>query len=142
MSVLLLWFESMAKIYRVLLGEDDDIVGDMYQIGLEGLGWEVIRGRNGSQVIRSAGRDRPDVVLLDMHMPGITGSAVVGALMADLSSARIPVLLLTNEDAQGEDVVKARALGAKAVLQKTDTPPRLLSEVMHRTIAEAGTKPV
>ena len=124
----------MSKIYRVLLGEDDEIVGDMYQVGLEKLGWEVIRGRNGSQVIRSAERDRPDVVLLDMHMPGISGSAVVAALMADLTSAKIPVLLLTNEDAQGEDVVKARRMGAREVLQKTETTPRVLSDILRRHV--------
>jgi len=113
----------------------------MYQVGLESLGWEVIRAENGNQVIRSASQDRPDVVLLDMHMPGVSGSVIVGALMADRTSARIPVLLLTNEDDQGEEVIKARALGARAVLQKTETTPRLLSEILHRHLAEAGSKP-
>jgi len=131
----------MSKSLRVLIGEDDDIVGDMYQVGLERLGWEVIRAGTGSQVIRSASLERPDVILLDMHMPGPTGSAVVGALMADNMASRIPILLLTNEDEQGDDVRRAKAMGARMVLQKTETTPKILSAILHVQVTEATRKP-
>lgn len=135
----MLWSPKMSNRLRVLLGEDDSIVGDMYEVGLVRLGWEVLRAATGSEVIRRASLDAPDVILLDMHMPGPSGSVVVAALKADQVAGRIPILLLTNEDEHGDDVQRARRLGVLDVLQKTATTPKCLSEALHHHLTQVPT---
>ncbi|MFO1286550.1 MAG: response regulator [Rubrivivax sp.] len=71
-------------------------------------------GREGVQMAR---RDKPDVILLDMHLPDISGTEVVRMLNEDIAAGRFRVILLTG-DPLNIDVLKAMSLGASQYLRK------------------------
>ncbi|MGY1732147.1 response regulator transcription factor [Geodermatophilus sp. SYSU D01045] len=88
---------------------------------------------NGAEVLPAFRRVRPDVVLLDLAMPGTTGLEAARAVLAADPGAR--VLMLTG-DASAESVREARRLGVAGYLLKDDDPAMLPVHV--RTVAEGG----
>jgi CheY-like chemotaxis protein len=79
----------------VLLVDDEPDQVEMYQLGLELAGFEVISAFNGTDGIRLAIERRPDAVVLDIRLPDITGWDVCGILKADPRTTHIPVVILT-----------------------------------------------
>lgn len=81
---------------RVLVVDDDDDVREVTTFSLELIGgYEVFDANGGVTAIELARRHRPDLVLLDVMMPGMDGPATFRALRADPETAHIPVVLLT-----------------------------------------------
>jgi CheY-like chemotaxis protein len=66
---------------------------------------------------RYAGRPFPDLILLDLNLPGINGREVFAAMRADPELSRIPVVVLTASAAE-EDLLRSEALGAAAYMRK------------------------
>ena len=115
-------------MHRVLLVEDDDAFRIFCRVALEAAGYEVIQARDGSVAVEKALRDRPDCVVLDLWLPGLTGSGVLRVLRANRRLDRVPVLVLS-----GVPEVKDRegllSFGADEVLEKPILPGRLVEEV-------------
>jgi two-component system, OmpR family, response regulator CpxR len=97
----------------VLLVEDDLDVRDVLQDLLEDRGYDVIPAENGKQALEYLCLDsaRPDVVILDLMMPLVTGWQVLETMRADPRLARVPVVVLTA-------VTRDRPSGATAVVKK------------------------
>ena len=98
----------------VLLVEDDLDVRDVLQDLLEERGYDVIPAGNGKQALeylRMDSSSRPDVVILDLMMPLVTGWQVLEAMRSDPGLARVPVVVVTA-------VTRDRPSGVAAVMKK------------------------
>jgi CheY-like chemotaxis protein len=118
---------------KVLLVDDEADIRRIAALSLSGVGgMEVAQAGGGSEGIRMAREDRPDVILLDMMMPGLDGPATFQALRSDPETSAIPVVFLTAK-AMSTEVGRLRDLGARGVLIKPFDPmalPRLLRELL------------
>jgi CheY-like chemotaxis protein len=118
---------------KVLLVDDEVDIRRIAALSLSGVGgMEVAQASGGSEGIRKAREDRPDVILLDMMMPGLDGLATFQALRSDPETSAIPVVFLTAK-AMSAEVDRLRGLGARGVLIKPFDPmalPRLLRELL------------
>lgn len=112
----------------VLVADDDDDIRMLVSIRLERLGLAVIAAADGERALALAREHAPDLAILDVTMPGLTGVEVTRALRADEATASIPVLLLT---ARVQDVDEAAGLeaGASAYVRKPFEPAELRARV-------------
>ncbi len=119
---------------KVLLVDDEDDIRRIAAMSLSSVGrMEVAQANGGSEGIRRAREDRPDVILLDMMMPGLDGLATFRALRSDPETSAIPVVFLTAK-AMSAEADRLRGLGARGVLIKPFDPmalPRLLREILN-----------
>ncbi|MEO5786576.1 MAG: response regulator [Casimicrobiaceae bacterium] len=91
-------------------------------------GFEVATAVNGEEALASVARDLPDIVLLDVMMPGLSGYDVCARLRADPRTALLPIVLVTSLDAQ-EERVKGIDAGADDFLTKPINRPELFARV-------------
>ena len=111
---------------RILVAEDEPDEREAIAAGLEP-DYEVAAVGDGNQALASARLGLPDLVVLDLRLPGIDGLAVLDALRGDLRTAEVPVILLSG---QADDATRVRALdlGAADFVQK----PASLQELRAR----------
>jgi two-component system OmpR family response regulator len=110
---------------HVLVVDDDDYITDLLSTGLRFLGFEVTVARDGSAAIAEAAGARPDLVLLDVSMPGYDGFEVCRRLRDD--GIQVPIIFLTARDSP-DDKVSGLRLGADDYVTK----PFGLEEVVAR----------
>ncbi len=97
---------------KVLYVEDVDVNYVMVEGGLANFpGVQLIRATTGLDGVRLVRSERPDFVLLDMHLPDISGLEVVRQLSDDIATRRLRVTILTGDELT-MDVIKAMSLGA------------------------------
>lgn len=126
-------------IHRVLLVDDDDDLRTVAALCLSRIGgWETLIAPDGATALQLAVASMPDVVLLDVMMPGMDGFAVLAKLREDRRTARIPVVFLTAAIQRGQvgDYVARGAVGA---IVKPFDPLRLPAEVT-RLVSRAGAR--
>jgi CheY-like chemotaxis protein len=109
---------------HVLFVDDSDEQRDLYAAMLEPVA-KVVAAARGEEALALAAGDPPDVILLDVMMPGMDGWETCRRLKANPATSRIPVIMLTSLD--GVDVpARARRAGAIAVLMKPCPLERLV----------------
>jgi two-component system, OmpR family, response regulator MtrA len=108
----------------VLVAEDDEDILEMVVFDLEDEGYEVVTARDGDAAIALALERRPDLVLLDVAMPGLDGYEVTRRLRAEKSTSGTPVVLLTAR-AQVRDVILGFEAGANDYVTKPFRPEEL-----------------
>jgi uncharacterized protein (TIGR02266 family) len=101
---------------KILVVDDTPLFRDLESLFLSRSG-RVITARNADEGLAALRRERPDVAVIDLHMPGTSGDALCRTLKADPELARIPVILVTRSDAPEDRAVAIRA-GADDVLAK------------------------
>jgi two-component system, OmpR family, phosphate regulon response regulator PhoB len=79
----------------ILLVEDDKQIGDMISFKLTNSGHRVVRALDGEQACLLAGRERPNLILLDAMLPSLSGFEVLRRLKADPNLRSIPVIMVT-----------------------------------------------
>jgi CheY-like chemotaxis protein len=104
---------------RVLLIDDDPALRQLCSVSLRALGIEVIEADNGERGLELVRRERPDLVLLDVSMPGLDGFEVGERVRRHRKTRHIPLMFLSGED---ENDARARELGAIACLAKPFDP--------------------
>lgn len=112
----------------VLVVDDDPVIQRLLSVNFEMEGYAVIVAGTGLEGIEMARGSRPDVVVLDVMMPGMDGLEVAVKLKADPATAKIPVLLLSAK-AQEADIRAGDAAGADAYVTKPFDPFELLERV-------------
>jgi DNA-binding response OmpR family regulator len=112
----------------VLVVDDDPDVCDLVTYKLEQSGFEVRRASDGDAALREVAQRIPDLVLLDIMMPGISGLEVLERLRSDQATAVIPVVMLTAK-AQENDVERGFQLGADDYVVKPFSPRELVRRV-------------
>jgi CheY-like chemotaxis protein len=109
----------------VLFVDDDPDMRTIYGGRLLADGFEVRFAADGHEALIAANRP-PDLVLLDMRMPGMDGLEVLRRLKDDATTAGVPVVMLSNER-EASSVRRAQAMGAAAWWAKCDVVPAELS---------------
>ena len=106
---------------RVLVVEDDQFLGDLLKTKLEKENFGVSTAMDGPTGVEKILKERPDIVLLDIILPGVDGFEVLKRVRTDASESisRIPIVLLSNLG-QETDIEKGRALGANDYLIKSN----------------------
>jgi CheY-like chemotaxis protein len=113
---------------RVLVVDDEPDVLLLCRLNLEQRGHQVLEAPNGDEALDLAREGGPDLVVLDLMLPGIDGYQVLQALRADDRTSEIPVLVLTAKSLQA-DRERSRQLGAAAFLTKPFLPDELCDMV-------------
>jgi two-component system phosphate regulon response regulator PhoB len=80
---------------KILVAEDDKQIGDMIAFKLTNGGHQVIRAEDGEQAVTLAGRELPDLILLDAMIPGLSGFEVLRRLKSDPTLRAVPVIMVT-----------------------------------------------
>jgi two-component system cell cycle response regulator DivK len=109
----------------ILLVDDFEDGLEMYHEYLTYRGYQVVVARNGEEAILQARKHRPDVILLDIRMAVMTGTAVMRVLRADPSFERTPIIALTAHALDGERVA-ALAAGFDELIPKPCLPDQLV----------------
>jgi DNA-binding response OmpR family regulator len=109
----------------VLVADDDADILRFVEINLRLEGFEVVTARDGTDALAKAVAVRPDLVLLDVRMPGIDGYTVCARIRADASLAAVRVVIVTANYGSAE-VAAARRAGADDFLVKPFLPTTLL----------------
>lgn len=109
----------------VLLVEDDREGRRMYAEWLTHAGFRVDEAHNGLQALERAFDLTPDVLVTDLHIPGIDGFELTRRIRLDPRTREIPVLAVTGYAAFASDPGRARRAGCDAVLPKPCTPEDL-----------------
>lgn len=111
-----------------MIVEDDDFLLQMYVTKLELEGFKVFEGTTGVQGLKLAQKEKPDLILLDLNLPELSGFEVLSQLKREDATKDIKVLILTNYS-QKENIDKCLALGANDYLIKAHFVP---SEVIKK----------
>ncbi len=113
---------------RILVVDDSRTEIHVLKGMLEKAGYEVETASSGEEGIAAARRARPDVILMDVVMPGVNGFQATRQLARDPSTAKIPVIMVTTKD-QDADKVWAQRQGARDYLVKPVREKELLEAV-------------
>ena len=113
---------------KILIVEDDLESLKLIGLMLQRRGYEIIAASAGSQGLRRASTEEPDLVILDVMMPDMDGYQVCQALRANASTARLPVIMFTAKSLPGDKEAGYRA-GADIYLTKPIHPTELVSVV-------------
>ena len=112
-----------------LLVADDKVGGrELVRAVLERCGYAIIEAADGLEALSAAREFRPDLIVLDLNMPGVDGFGVVRELRRDAEFATTPVLALTASAMQG-DRERAMAAGFSGYISKPIGPSQLRAEV-------------
>ena len=115
----------------VLLVEDSEAIRTAFTILLEETGYLVHAAEDGHEAVRTATEHEPDLVLLDMGLPGMDGLDVVRTLKAQPSTAAIPVIALTGRDDSGSRRACMQAGCAEYILKPINTQALLRTVAQH-----------
>jgi DNA-binding response OmpR family regulator len=110
---------------KVLVADDDAELRELIAFTLGQAGYLVIKAGDGPGAVRLFAEESPDLVVLDINMPGLSGFRVCEAIRA---RSRVPVMMLTVRGEE-EDLVRALGLGADDYLTKPFSPRTLLARI-------------
>lgn len=113
---------------RVLVAEDDDTTAALLRHRLERDGFRVDRFEDGAEAYRAVREDPPDLVVLDVKMPGMDGLELLGRLREEERFDAMPVIVLTAMGGE-DDLVRGFELGADDYMQKPFSPIELMARV-------------
>ena len=111
----------------VLVVDDEPAIRAFVREALQQAGHRVLEATDGASALRLAEAGRPDLALLDIALPQVSGIDVCRRLRERAATARTPVLFLTGLPDQG--AVEAVAAGAQGYLAKPFSPDQLISQV-------------
>jgi len=118
----------MATAKRILLVEDEGDLADLVAYNLRRAGYEVDVARDGSAGVRSALAMPPDLVLLDLMLPLLSGIHVARQLRTQPKTANVPIIMLTAK-AEDSDQITGLQVGADDYITKPFSMPVLLARV-------------
>src|SRR3569833_530409 len=110
---------------KILIADDDRDLRELIGFTLTQAGYLVIKAGDGPGAIQAFENESPDLVILDINMPGASGFQVCEAIRA---KSRVPVMMLTARGEE-EDLVRALELGADDYLSKPFSPRTLLARI-------------
>lgn len=112
----------------VLIVEDESELRFILQAHLQAAGFRTLEASDGTQGAEIAAAEQPDVIIMDVGLPGLSGIATTQALKADKRTASIPIIMLTAR-AGAEDVVRGLEAGAQEYVAKPFDMMELLARV-------------
>jgi two-component system phosphate regulon response regulator PhoB len=113
---------------RILLVEDDDALANVYLIRLQAEGFDVLRVSNGEEALATALKYHPDLVLLDVMMPRVSGFDVLDIMRNTPETSNVKIVMLTALG-QESDIERAKALGVNDYFIKSQV---VIADVVER----------
>jgi len=106
---------AAGRAKRVLLVDEDEELRTALQLRFESSGFEVLTAMDGLEALQKGRVDHPDLILMDVALPNLTGLDVCRLLRGDPSAARIPIILFSASHGR-QDGERCRRAGAEAFL--------------------------
>lgn len=119
---------------RILIVEDHPTMREAMRLVLEGEGFAIDEAADGQRALEMVRADPPDLVFLDMNIPGSSGAEVLAEVRADPATAGVRVIIVTADGEEGRE--RAMAMGADEYFTKPFSPITLL-----RTVEEVISAP-
>jgi two-component system, cell cycle response regulator DivK len=116
----------------VLVVEDNDLNMKLFCDLLEAHGYRTLKTRDGRAVLEIVRNDRPDLILMDIQLPEVSGLEVTGWLKRDEKTRDIPVLAVTAFAMKGDEE-RIKAGGCEAYIAKPISVSRFIETVRHYT---------
>ncbi|WP_376792103.1 response regulator transcription factor [Thermoflexus sp.] len=113
---------------RILIAEDERDIRELIAFTLEFGGFQVITTTNGQEAVELARRHRPDLILLDVRMPKMTGYEACRILKSQEETRTIPVVFLSAKGQESE-IRQGMEAGADAYILKPFAPDELIQQV-------------
>ena len=114
---------------KALIVDDEDDLRKIAALSLGRVGgMGVVEASSGPEAVEMAVREKPDVILLDVMMPGMDGPSTLSMLQSRPETASIPIIFLTAK-AMPREIERLVALGARGVLTKPFDPMNLAQQV-------------
>ena len=114
--------------HRVLIVEDNELNMKLFHDLLEASGMTILQTRNGIDALEVAKRERPDLIVMDIQLPEMSGLEVTEKIKSDPDLAPIPVIAVTAFAMKGDEE-RIRAAGCEAYLSKPISIDRFISTV-------------
>ncbi len=113
---------------RILIADDDPDMRHLLRLILRRRGYQIIEAQDGKETLARASEERPDLILLDIMMPRMSGFEVCRRLQADKGTMHIPIIFLT---AKSDPVSRSEGLrlGARDFISKMVGPKQLVEQI-------------
>lgn len=113
---------------KIVIIEDDLAISQMYRMKFETDGFEVYLADNGQSGVDLVKTVQPDIVLLDLLMPELSGQQTLAEIRADQNIANTPVIILTNTESEQAEI-EAQQLGIEAyIIKANETPTQVVTK--------------
>ncbi|MDD4900521.1 MAG: response regulator [Patescibacteria group bacterium] len=112
---------------KILLVEDDATISSIYQAKFTADGFKVLTAQDGAVGLSLAKSEKPDIIMLDVILPGLDGFSVLEEIKKGQTTKHIPVIMLTNLGTE-DDKIKGKKMGAADYLVKASLTPAEVSE--------------
>lgn len=118
---------------KIAIIEDNQAISQMYRFKFEAEGYDVQTAENGKLGLALVESLKPDIILLDLMMPEMTGDAMLAKMRATPWGKDLKVIILTN---MGEQEIPAavKELGVSAVILKADMTPRQVADLVKKQL--------
>ena len=113
---------------KLLIVDDEEAILQLLEYNLLKEGYQVAKARTGEEALEMAGKVRPDLMVLDLMLPGIDGLEVCRGMKADRTTAGVPIIMLTAKT-EDSDIVAGLELGAEDYVTKPFSPSVLVARV-------------
>jgi PAS domain S-box-containing protein len=122
------------KKLTILVVDDDPKAVELMAVRVLSMSGIVIRAYGGREAIDAARRERPDLIILDLMMPEVSGFEVVSVLNEEPETARIPVIVVTSKEVTPEDRVRLNGY-VTTIMNKGDLDPECFTDEVRRAMA-------
>ena len=102
---------------KILIADNNDACRESLGVSIKGLGYEVLEAATGPEAIDKASNMHPDLIMMDLRLPGMNGDEATVCLKRNLSTRNIPVVISTACNV-GDRVDRALEAGAEEILYK------------------------
>jgi DNA-binding response OmpR family regulator len=119
---------------KIAIIEDDQAISQMYRFKFEAEGYEVETAENGKFGLALVKNMKPDIILLDLMMPEMTGDVMLEKLRGEPWGKKVKVIILTNMGEQ-EIPAKVKELDVSGVILKADMTPRQVAELVKKQLS-------
>lgn len=121
---------------KILLIEDDPFLSSLLQTRIQKEGFEVELIKSGDEVMNSLKKSKPDLIFLDLILPGKSGFEVMEDINSDPQLPKIPIIIISNLG-QDTDIARGKALGAADYFVKANTSIDFLVAKAREFLAKA-----
>jgi len=118
-------------VAKVLLIEDDVQIQELIRVNLEKEGFTIITALDGEQGLAFANREKPDLIILDLSLPGLDGYDVCKILRAQIDTSAIPIIMLSARDDVADRIIGLE-LGADDYMTKPFSHRELYARIKAR----------
>ena len=132
---------KMNNTRKILVIDDMEEIRILMERVLSIAGFEILTASSGEEGLERMMKDRPDLVLLDIDMPGMNGFETCKALRENSANNSMPIIMLTGEEAPSA-IVRSLEEGADDYIVKNDGRTKLLKKISHLlSLAKSGNLP-